>query len=90
MTAKAICKACPVRQECFDWAMERPTQEGIAGGLTAYERLLLRRKRERPSRIEREHGTEKGYHQHRRAKEAACERCKMGHFMFEKGVVLLP
>lgn len=40
--AKAICRACPVREACLAWAVaELPF--GIAGGLDERERAALRR-----------------------------------------------
>jgi WhiB family redox-sensing transcriptional regulator len=36
--AKAICGPCPVRQACFDAAMDSGSDHGIWAGLTEYER----------------------------------------------------
>jgi WhiB family redox-sensing transcriptional regulator len=36
--AKQVCAACPVRQECLEWALEVGDAHGIYGGLTAKER----------------------------------------------------
>lgn len=41
--AKAICKSCPVRQQCLDYALTERITEGIWGGLTARERRELLR-----------------------------------------------
>lgn len=38
--AKSICRKCPVRLECRDWAIEMKTSEGIFGGFTPEEREL--------------------------------------------------
>lgn len=35
--AKAVCRRCPVRQQCLTWAMDH-LPHGIAGGLTETER----------------------------------------------------
>ena len=46
--AKRMCAACPVRQECLEWALAMPTQSdryGVYGGLSAVERRRLRRDR---------------------------------------------
>lgn len=47
-TAKAICRRCPVKQECRDYAMADPHLEGTWGGLTQRERddWRARQKRE--------------------------------------------
>lgn len=40
--AKAICATCPVRSECFDYAL-RNNEHGIWGGTTEQEREQIRR-----------------------------------------------
>ncbi len=40
--AKRICKACPYKNPCLEWALEN-NELGIWGGTTAYERRGLRR-----------------------------------------------
>jgi WhiB family redox-sensing transcriptional regulator len=39
--AKRVCAACPVRQECLDYALRVREQYGIWGGLTEVERRAL-------------------------------------------------
>ena len=39
--AKAICRSCPVRRECLDYAVSIREQHGIWGGLNEAERRLL-------------------------------------------------
>lgn len=46
--AKAVCRECPVRQECLDWANDTGQRFGIWGGLTDRERVEYR-KRQRES-----------------------------------------
>lgn len=41
--AKAICKACPVRAVCLEWALDTGEPYGVWGALTARERKELRR-----------------------------------------------
>ena len=41
--AKAICRACPVHDECRAWAVAHGDEQGIWGGLTDRERRALRR-----------------------------------------------
>jgi WhiB family redox-sensing transcriptional regulator len=38
--AKSICRQCPVRQECLDFAMSIREPHGIWGGMTEAERRL--------------------------------------------------
>jgi WhiB family redox-sensing transcriptional regulator len=39
--AKAICRECPVRMECLDYAVRIREPHGIWGGLTESERRLM-------------------------------------------------
>ena len=43
--AKLICKECPVREECLDWAITADARFGIWGGLTEHERSRITGKR---------------------------------------------
>jgi WhiB family transcriptional regulator, redox-sensing transcriptional regulator len=43
--AKAICKKCPVKQTCLDYALENNMTDGIWGGMTEGERKRLKRQR---------------------------------------------
>lgn len=43
--AKRVCSACPVRDECLDYAMAHDEKFGIWGGLSERERRRLRRAR---------------------------------------------
>lgn len=47
---KAICRSCPVREECLDYAINRPEEYGIWGGLSGRQ---LQRERARRRRQER-------------------------------------
>jgi hypothetical protein len=42
--AKAVCRGCPVREDCLSWALQHQPY-GIAGGLTEDERQKLKVKR---------------------------------------------
>ncbi|MEU1600037.1 WhiB family transcriptional regulator [Streptomyces sp. NPDC005708] len=44
--AKAVCKPCPVRQQCASWALATAQQYGIWGGMDE-EELVLARSRKR-------------------------------------------
>jgi WhiB family redox-sensing transcriptional regulator len=43
--AKAVCRACVVRQECLEYALVNGEKFGIWGGLSERERRRLRRQR---------------------------------------------
>ncbi len=43
--AKAVCRRCPVRVECLDWALRTGTPSGVWGGLGEAERKRIRRHR---------------------------------------------
>ncbi|HET7406945.1 MAG TPA: WhiB family transcriptional regulator [Mycobacteriales bacterium] len=44
--ARAICRSCPVQQQCLDHSIETEESHGIWGGLNELERKrLLRRRR---------------------------------------------
>lgn len=40
--AKAVCRRCPVIEECLEWALQTRQESGVWGGLSEDERLLLR------------------------------------------------
>jgi WhiB family redox-sensing transcriptional regulator len=45
--AKAVCATCQVQRECLSFALETHQVHGIWGGMSAEERLLLRRRSRR-------------------------------------------
>jgi WhiB family redox-sensing transcriptional regulator len=47
IAAKRLCRACPVRSECLEYALEAPEESGIWGGLDEAERKSLARRRRR-------------------------------------------
>jgi WhiB family redox-sensing transcriptional regulator len=48
---KALCRACPARARCLDWALTKGEQSGTWGGVTADERAeILRKRRQATSR----------------------------------------
>ena len=50
--AKAICRSCPVRKECLDWALGKPETYGVWGGTTEEERRnILAGSRPVPSQV---------------------------------------
>jgi WhiB family redox-sensing transcriptional regulator len=44
MTAKLICRSCPVTTACLSWALASGQEHGIWGGLTEDERRRLNRR----------------------------------------------
>ncbi|WP_329213424.1 WhiB family transcriptional regulator [Streptomyces sp. NBC_01485] len=42
--AKAVCRRCPVREPCLEWAMETDQTLGVWGGTSEAERRALRRR----------------------------------------------
>jgi WhiB family transcriptional regulator, redox-sensing transcriptional regulator len=45
--AKAVCRACPARVHCLEWAMQADERAGVWGGTSPDERDQLRRARKR-------------------------------------------
>ena len=43
--ARQVCRSCPVRLPCLEWAIGVGINEGIWGGLSETERQSLRRRR---------------------------------------------
>ncbi|MFI9825058.1 WhiB family transcriptional regulator [Streptomyces sp. NPDC052013] len=42
--AKSVCRRCPVRQQCLDWALETGQSIGVWGGTSETERRALKRR----------------------------------------------
>ena len=45
--AKAVCAACPVREQCLDYAVETGQAHGVWGGTTVDERHVIAARRRR-------------------------------------------
>lgn len=41
--AKTVCARCPVRRECLEYALQRPEEHGVWGGLNEQERVARAR-----------------------------------------------
>lgn len=50
LDAKAVCRGCPVRTACLEFALAARLDHGVWGGLTELERRSLRRSRQRKAR----------------------------------------
>ena len=48
--AKAVCRRCPVTDECLSWALESGQDAGIWGGMGEDERRALTRRGARAAR----------------------------------------
>lgn len=44
--AKRICAACPVQEECLEWAIDNNEYYGIWGGVGMNERIRIRKQRQ--------------------------------------------
>jgi WhiB family transcriptional regulator, redox-sensing transcriptional regulator len=51
--AKRVCGGCPVIDQCREWAIAHGADHGVWGGLTAEERIAMRRARARTRRTRR-------------------------------------
>jgi WhiB family redox-sensing transcriptional regulator len=48
--AKVVCRGCPVRTQCLEFALAARLDHGVWGGLSENERRSLRRSRQRKAR----------------------------------------
>lgn len=72
--AKAVCRRCPVREQCLTWALDNHMNEGVWGGFTEKERQSIRRGH--TPRTPAQCGTRPGYKKHRREGTPVCEPCQ--------------
>ncbi|MGC3002354.1 WhiB family transcriptional regulator [Streptomyces sp. G35A] len=42
--AKTVCRRCPVREQCLEWALDTRQTIGVWGGTSETERQTLRRR----------------------------------------------
>jgi len=87
MLAKAICRACPRRDECRQWALDNQEPQGVWGGMTEAERkhALGLSRNSRLQGPQTEHGTNSGYVQHLQRKTVPCGACRYAHATYQKG-----
>jgi WhiB family transcriptional regulator, redox-sensing transcriptional regulator len=72
--AKKVCAHCAVTAQCLAFALaHREIDFGVWGGLSVTERRALVGRQ--PTRRPILHGTEGGYHAHRRRNEPPCIAC---------------
>jgi len=43
-SAKRVCRHCPIRRECLDWALATDQRFGVWGGLSERDRRLVKRR----------------------------------------------
>ena len=91
--ARALCAQCPALMACVALAAEvrSPTSMAACGGGMSgtwagrlYTTKGHRRAAGRPP-LPREHGTDRGYHQHRQQDEEACSACRAAHVAVVEG-----
>lgn len=54
--ARSICRVCPVRTQCLEYALESGQKHGIWGGMTESQRRRLRRRAHPSNPVERRGG----------------------------------
>ena len=89
--AKQICRSCPVRKPCLEYALDIGEHHGIWGGFSERERRRMRGLRNRrkgkpapaPASAVAVCGTDSGYHKHRLLKEETCAACRAAHNAYE-------
>jgi WhiB family redox-sensing transcriptional regulator len=75
--AKAVCRDCPIRQACLEYALDNGETHGIWGGLSPRERRAYRRRHPRPRRlVPIIHGTTSGYALEIRRQLTPCDACR--------------
>lgn len=86
LDAKAICRACPVLEQCQAYALEHREKFGVWGGLSEHDRRDKRTgvKRVAPTPSDL-CGTYKGYCRHRRRGEVACPPCGRSATLYNLG-----
>lgn len=82
--ALRICRQCPVRQECYDYAVANGERFGVWGAATE------RTRRQDPNRGRRKPakqscGTPAAYTRHYRNGEKPCEACREAYSAYKRG-----
>lgn len=76
--AREVCRACPIRDACLEYALDNYELFGVWGGLSFDERKPLLRGRGRRLRPF-EHGTDAGYVTELRRGLTPCDACRVAH-----------
>lgn len=76
-TAITICRMCDVQTPCLETALKNDERFGVWGGLTANQRLKLRRQRGIPPKPQHLEpcGTTAAARRHQRRHEPLCPKC---------------
>lgn len=78
--AQKICRACPVREQCLEYALVNFIDHGIWGGIPGSVREKMRSERNLVKPREwsdpMEHGTTGAVARHQRAREPMCPLCQ--------------
>lgn len=77
--AQAVCRTCPVAEECLSYAMALNEKFGIWGGTSERQRRAMRRTGTRRVVQQLTHGTNGGYIRHIALGTTPCESCRIAH-----------
>ncbi|MFE5309733.1 WhiB family transcriptional regulator [Isoptericola sp. NPDC056605] len=80
--AKQICAECPIATRCLEVALANGERHGIWGGVSERDRRKLAQGR--PTGPEREHGTARGYRQHKKHGEDVCKACDAAYSVYQR------
>lgn len=80
--AKQVCAECPIRARCLEVALANGERYGIWGGVSERDRRKLAQGR--PRVPEREHGSARGYRQHRKHGEDVCKACAAAYSVYQR------
>lgn len=80
LTALQLCRACPVQQQCLEFALSTNQEFGIWGGTSEEQRRRMRRNQGRDGGIP--HGTVK-----RALHGCGCERCSEAFGLYEDSLI---
>lgn len=81
--AQALCRECPIRTACAQYALDNPELRGVWGGTTAADRRSFRDGRpwrfDERGRLRLECGSEEAYRAHFGYREQPCSACRAAH-----------
>ena len=78
---KALCATCTVRTDCLRYALDNHEEYGVWGGTSEAERRAIATGQPLPTRTSKPivHGTNNGYHAHKRRGVPVCASCAEAH-----------